>query len=712
MNEVPAAVVASSPVGRRRRPSGEPPPLPREVHRSTRWYVVAGLITAGFSTLLATRAFFVGVTDVDLAIVRAVERARFDVLTTVARKVDGLSSPWTARAIAWLTIVALLVYRRFRYLAVYLAVMLIGLFGGAVLSTVIGRMRPAGVSTLTGWDGYAYPSRPVLGLALVLAGVLYTVVPAGPWRDRGKWAAALVLALFGLTRVYLAVDHPTDLLAALVIGWGLPVVAFRTITPEEAFPVSYRRGTRAHLDVGGRRGDAIGVALDQQLALRIIDIEPFGLSGSAGSTPLRLTTQSGEETVTLFGKLYALNHLRADRWYKLTRTIVYGRLEDEKPFSTVRRLAEYEDHMLRLMRDAGLPTPAPFGFAEITPEREYVIVMQFFDGAHELGPSIDADVIDDALSIVRRLWAAGIAHRDIKPSNLLVRADKVLLIDVAFATVRPTPWREAVDLANMMLTLALSSTPELVYQRALRQFAPDDIAEAFAASRSITIPTQLRARLRADGRDLLGAFRRLAPERKPVPIQVWGFRRVGVTAGVVALVAFAVALSVVYVRTAGLLATDTNAPAPRCEEVRRLALVAQSVPESSYVPCIRELRAGWTAQTFDPRSGRAGFTLVSDRDEDHAVTIDFSSTCDVSNSTSTTPRADGARTYLGLSSISPRYAGTLSDVFPGGCVTYRFDFARGPHIALIDDFENEVGLRSRQEVRLALRATYGVTLDP
>src|SRR3712207_7287045 len=33
---------------------------------------------------------------------------------------------------------------------------------------------------------------------------------------------------------------------------------------------------------------------------------------------------------------------------------------------------------------------------------------------------------------------------------------------------------------------------------ALKYFAPEDIAEAFAASRSITMPTQLRARLRQD----------------------------------------------------------------------------------------------------------------------------------------------------------------------------------------------------------------------
>ena len=40
--------------------------------------------------------------------------------------------------------------------------------------------------------------------------------------------------------------------------------------------------------------------------------------------------------------------------------------------------------------------------------------------------------------------------------------------------------RQAVDLANMMLSLALRSTPECVYQRALRQFSVEEISEAFA----------------------------------------------------------------------------------------------------------------------------------------------------------------------------------------------------------------------------------------
>jgi tRNA A-37 threonylcarbamoyl transferase component Bud32 len=180
--------------------------------------------------------------------------------------------------------------------------------------------------------------------------------------------------------------------------------------------------------------------------------------------------------------------------------------------------------------------------------------MEFFEGSAEMrNVPVNDRVIDDALGMIRRMWDAGLAHRDIKPSNVLVRGERVLLIDVAFAAVRPTPWRQAVDLANMMLTLALVSTPERVYRRALRIFAADDVAEAFAASRSITIPSQLRSLIRADGRNLIGRFRQLAPRRRPVPIQLWDIRRVEITAGLLASLALAVAVLAVYVRMAGLL---------------------------------------------------------------------------------------------------------------------------------------------------------------
>lgn len=551
-----APVIAPQSLGRRRRPSGEPPPLPRRIDYRTRWYLLLVALAAALWLALSVRPALGVITRADLTVLRAIATVRSGPLTRAMLDINVLTSSWTVRLIGWGTIIALVAFRRFRHLAVYLLVFLAVAVLDAAVSLAIGRMRPAGIPILGPWQGYAQPSRPVVALALVLAGALYTLVPEGRWRSGGKLAAAVALGAVCAARLYLAVDHPTDAATALVLGWVLTVAVFRLAVPAEVFPVSYRGRRRAHLDVGGRRGAAIVSALDHQLGLDVASVAPFDCAASAGSTPLELRVRGrGQPAETvLFGKLYALSHLRSDRWYKLTRTVIYGRLEDEKPFSTVRRLVEYEDHLLRLMRDAGLPTPAPYGFAEITPEREYVIVMEFFSGATELRKiPVGDEVIDDALRVVRRMWDAGLAHRDIKPSNVLVRGSRVLLIDVAFATVRPTPWRQAVDLANMMLTLALGSTAEHVYQRALGLFAAEDVAEAFAASRSITVPTQLRSLIRADGRHLAAEFRRLAPRRRPIPIQLWDVRRAGLTAALAGALLVAVAVLVAYARVAGLL---------------------------------------------------------------------------------------------------------------------------------------------------------------
>jgi tRNA A-37 threonylcarbamoyl transferase component Bud32 len=235
------------------------------------------------------------------------------------------------------------------------------------------------------------------------------------------------------------------------------------------------------------------------------------------------------------------SHVRADRSYKLGRTILYGALEDEAPFQSVRRFVEYEDYTLLRLHHVGIPVPAPFGFVEITPEREYLIVMEFFTGAQEIGTAqVDDRVIDSGLLLIRRLWDAGLAHRDVKPANLMVRDGRVLLVDAFFVQVRPSPWRQAVDLANMMLCLAVRTDAERVYRHALHYFTEDDIAEAFAATRGMASPTQLRSALKQDGRDLVARFHALAPTRRPVAIQHWSLRRVGLSLLVLALAVLAV----------------------------------------------------------------------------------------------------------------------------------------------------------------------------
>jgi len=481
---------------------------------------------------------------------------RTDPVTDMMKAVHALGSVWFIRPLRWVIMGMLAGFKRFRILfGVIVAFSIVDTLQRE-LATSIGRPRPL-VPIIGDWVGYAHPSAPVAFLAVTVVVAGLAVVPKGKWRARWFTATGTLVGLLAVSRMYLGMDHPTDVVVGWILGPVVGVLVFRWIAPESVFPVNYRRARGAHLDVTGKRGEAIKDALQSQLGMKVLSIEPFGMEGSGGSTPLRIHCD-GNPQCYMFAKLYARNHLRADRWYKVARTILVGSLEDEVRFTSVKRLVEYEDYMLLKLKEAELPSPQPYGFVEITPEREYMIVTEFLDGAMELGDAeVDDEVIDDALSVARKLWDAGLAHRDIKPANVMVRDGRVVLIDPAFATVRPTPWRQAVDLANMMIILALKTSADHVYERALRFFSPDDIAEAFAATRGMTIPTQSRSSLallkRTEGIDLVERFRELAPHREPISIQRWSLRRLGLTLGAALAIAWFVTLVIENLLGAGFV---------------------------------------------------------------------------------------------------------------------------------------------------------------
>jgi hypothetical protein len=154
--------------------------------------------------------------------------------------------------------------------------------------------------------------------------------------------------------------------------------------------------------------------------------------------------------------------------------------------------------------------------------------------------------------------------------------------------------------------------------------------------------------------------------------------------------------------------TWTDAPACRPEST--LALVAQSVPGATYVPCLDHLPIGWTVSGVRVRNGPTRFVLHSDRAPGRPVDVRLVEECTATAAIPLAPRAPGARSALQLSQISPRYAGVLYDAFPGGCVTYRFDFPRGPHIALMDELQRSVHLYARRQLEVELRTHRGIDL--
>ncbi|NNF68984.1 MAG: hypothetical protein HKN01_04370 [Acidimicrobiia bacterium] len=517
--------------GRRRRPSGERAPLPRQWDRvGIIWLVVAGAVIALWAllfTLPATVEWWT-LRDVDLA--QAVARNRSDGVTDVTQALNALGSEWTIRTLRVGLVLALVLFKEWRRLFVALGSILILEIVVNTIKVNTARPRPY-VIALAPWDGWSHPSRPVAALAATLAIIGIALIPIGVWRKRFMIAAALAVVLLGVSNVYLGVDHATDVIVAGFFGAALPLLAYRFLVPEGVFPLTYGRGTKAHVDIGGARGDALRLAVGERLDVEVLSIEKFGTEASGGSTPLLITCQDVDGERQLFAKLYTQIHLRSDRWYKYGRTLLYGSLEDEVRWLSVKRLAEHEDYMMRIMRDAGIPVPESHGYVTITPEREYLIITEFLAGAKEIGKEpVTEEVIDAALEAVRAMWDGAVAHRDIKPGNVMVSNGRVFLIDTAFGIAQPSAWREAVDLANMLLILGLYADPEHVYRRALLRFAHHDVAEAFAATRAITIPTQLKRLLKAHeaktGVDLVEYFDDITPDCEPISVQRWSTKRV------------------------------------------------------------------------------------------------------------------------------------------------------------------------------------------
>jgi membrane-associated phospholipid phosphatase/tRNA A-37 threonylcarbamoyl transferase component Bud32 len=704
---------------RRRRPTGEPPPLPRHLESTGVGWMVAAVGLIVLTLLVFTAGRYgrgISGTVVDNWVVERLAALRTPGLTSFARGLHGLlGSLWTVKVLAWSTLIVLAVYKRFRHMIVGLISFQVVSLAVVALSAAARRPRPFGVEILGTWGSWAMPSRPVAWFSAILVTMLYSLVPKGRWRQAGKWVATGLVALLALDRMYLGVDTPSDVLVGAAIGVTIPLLAFRWFTPNEVFPVSYHRGRTAHLDVGGARGEAIRRALSDQLGLEIEEVKPFGLAGSAGSTPLRIKVRGDPPTI-LFGKLYARSHLRSDRWYKLGRELLYGRLEDEKPFHTVRRLVQQEDYALHKLHLAGLPTPRPYGFVELTPDREYMLVFEFFDGAVELGEAeVDQGVIDDGLGIIRKLWDAGLAHRDIKPANLLVRDGRMMLIDVAFMESRPSPWRQAVDLANMMLCLALRSDPRLVYERALGQFSVEEITEAFAATRGLAMPSQLRHMLRAQGRDLHAEFLDLLPER-PAPIsnQRFSLRRLGLALMVLLVLAVVVPAFVVWAVQTDRANSSLYTSDVGCDDQEALWLMAQAVPSASAVPCVQLEPVGWSLN--DVKAGRGFASIVFDTVQpfqEAAVTVELLPSCDLAGSTEVSSDQPGARRYIRIDRTASPVRVTRSYTFPGGCITERFVSGDDPE-RLASEASSTFGYVTRDQLARDLdrRSAGRLQLDP
>src|ERR1700755_3326197 len=232
--------------------------LPHPVRVTTPAWLVLAVVVLPCAFVISAHPPWLGLGDrTNTRFLRLLAEVRTPWLTDVARAIKAAGSGWGVTVLGLSVVALTMIFRRWRHLLVFLGSLFFLEIVGQWIYFGLSRPRPYGILIIGSWGGYSAPSPPVAVLTLFLMGAVYCRVVPGRPRAGAKAVVVAVVVLFCLARVYLAVDHPDDALFAVAFGVAIPVTAFRWFTPNAVFPVVYRRGRTAHVDVGGRRGDAI-----------------------------------------------------------------------------------------------------------------------------------------------------------------------------------------------------------------------------------------------------------------------------------------------------------------------------------------------------------------------------------------------------------------------------------------------------------------------
>ena len=197
------------------------------------------------------------VTDgLDLAIIRAVRASALVAPLAILRQVTELGSTTAMMVLAVVLLVSELVARRPWSGITGAATIGLASLGNELAKGLIARARPDLIQPIVVERGYSFPSGHA-ALSMVGYGVAALLV-ARSGAPRGvkvaaAFAAGCLVALIGISRVYLGAHFPTDVLAGWLAG-GAVVLILAWLSPAS----KARVGAPAASDPAGPRSDPPG----------------------------------------------------------------------------------------------------------------------------------------------------------------------------------------------------------------------------------------------------------------------------------------------------------------------------------------------------------------------------------------------------------------------------------------------------------------------
>jgi uncharacterized membrane protein YbhN (UPF0104 family) len=365
----------------------------------------------------------------------------------------------TVAAAALVLLIAALRHRRFRVLATVAG----GFVAAAALMTAIMYLAghgsssglPAGLRQGSWLTGAGFPDPGVIaGLAAVL-------VAAAPWLSR-PWrrAAWATLLLIGTARLITGGLSPMELVLALAVGVSVGAILL------VVFGVPDRRmgpsGVAAALSAAGEPASSVS--------------DP-GVRAK-GSRPFEAVAGDGQ---ALFVKVFGSDQRDADLLYRAYRAIRLRGVGDTWPAVSLVRAVEHEALVAVMAERAGVAVPH-VGQVIKADDGSVLLTMELIPG-RSLDRVPDDSITDklarDVWREVGRLHQARIAHRSLRDANIMIGQNGCpRLVDFSFAELAATGRQTAIDVAELLTSLAGRIGPERAVASALPAIGRDGVAAA------------------------------------------------------------------------------------------------------------------------------------------------------------------------------------------------------------------------------------------
>jgi undecaprenyl-diphosphatase len=299
------------------------------------------------------------------------------------------------------------------------------------------------------------PRFPMVRVSVAVA----TVLVASPHlaRPTRRFGEGLVL-LLSLSSLYLSRGFPTDLFAAVILGWGVAHAV------EWAFGTPVGRPARRQVE---QALIAFGVPVRD---LRVTSEQPVGRAVFVADR----ADGGGEVRIVALGRDEADAQLLSRAW----RYVAY---RDAPPTVLPSRRAqvEYEAYLMLLARDAGVRVPRVVVAG--TSGSLALLVVEEVPGRqlYDLtAPDVSDALLDDVWTQLRVLHGARVAHGKLDARHVLVDDGDVALVSFDFAASSARFRQTAADIAQLLAATTALVGAERAVASAVRILGRETVAAA------------------------------------------------------------------------------------------------------------------------------------------------------------------------------------------------------------------------------------------